>query len=43
VRTCLLLNGRAAAFPADPEVAAARGMHHELPDQLAVDHLLGAR
>jgi xylose isomerase len=27
----------------DPEAAAARGMHYERLDQLAMDHLLGAR
>jgi xylose isomerase len=27
----------------DPEVAAARGMHYERLDQLAMEHLLGAR
>ena len=27
----------------DPEVAAARGMHYERLDQLALEHLLGAR
>ncbi|MEN3356901.1 MAG: xylose isomerase, partial [Mycobacteriales bacterium] len=27
----------------DPETAATRGMHYERLDQLAMDHLLGAR
>ena len=27
----------------DPEAAAARGMHYERLDQLALEHLLGAR
>jgi xylose isomerase len=34
---------RAADAGFDVEAAAARGMHYERLDQLAMDHLLGAR
>ena len=38
-----LLADRTAFEEFDPEVAAARGMAFEQLDQLAMDHLLGAR
>ncbi|NED20707.1 xylose isomerase, partial [Streptomyces sp. SID9913] len=38
-----LLDDRSAFEDFDPEAAAARGMAFERLDQLAMDHLLGAR